>query len=45
MEKSPGPRPVYVDASETVAAPYSRGNELVFERNARQQCVATSLCY
>ena len=36
---------MYVDASETVAEPYSRGNELVFERNARQQCVAMSLCY
>ena len=42
--KKPGPRPVYVDPSKTIAAPYGLGNELVFGQNARQQCVAMSLC-
>ena len=40
IEKKPGPRPVYVDPSKTIAAPYSQGNELVFGQNARQRCVA-----
>ena len=35
---------MYVEPSKTIAAPYSQGNELVFEQNARQQCVAMSLC-
>ena len=39
-----GPRPMYVDPSKTIAAPYSQGNELVFGENAGQQCVAMSLC-
>ena len=30
--------------SKTVAAPYSQGYELKFGQNARQQCVAMSLC-
>ena len=44
IEKNPGPHPVYVDPSKTIAAPYSQGNELVFGQNAGQQCVAMSLC-
>ena len=44
IEKNPGPRPMYVDPSKTIAAPYSQGNELVFGQNAGQQCVAMSLC-
>ena len=45
IEKNPGygPRPVYVDLSKTVAAPYSQGNELFFGQNAGQQCVVMSL--
>lgn len=39
-----GPRPLYVDLSKTVAAPYSQGNELVFGQNGGQQCVAITLC-
>ena len=30
---------MYVDPSQTVATPYSQGNELVFGQNAGQQCV------
>ena len=44
IEEKPGPRPMYVDPCKTIAAPYSQGNELVFGQNARQQCVAMSLC-
>ena len=44
IEKSPGPRSVYVDPNKTIAAPYSQGNEFVFGQNAGQQCVAMSLC-
>ena len=44
IEKKAGSRPMYVDPSKTIAAPYSQGNELVFGQNAGQQCVATSLC-
>ena len=34
---------MYVDLSQTVAARYSQGNELVFGQNAGQQCVVISL--
>ena len=44
IEKNSGPRPMYVDPSKTIAAPYSQGNELVFGQNAGQQCVAMSSC-
>ena len=44
IKKKPGPRPVYVDPSGTIAAPHNQGNELVFGQNARQQCAAMSLC-
>ena len=44
IEKKPGPPPMYVDPSKTIAAPYSQGNEFVFGQNAGQQCVAMSLC-
>ena len=44
IEKNPGPLPMYVDPSKTIAAPYSQGNELVFGQNKGQQCVAMSLC-
>ena len=44
IETNPGPRPMCVDAGKTIAAPYSQGNELVFEQNVGQQCVAMSLC-
>lgn len=44
IEKNPGPPPMHVDSSKTIAAPYSQGNELVFGQNAGQQCVAMSLC-
>ena len=44
IEKNPGPCPMYVDPSKTIAAPYSQGNELVFGQNVEQQCVAMSLC-
>ena len=43
IEKNPGPTPVYIDPSKTVAAPYSQGYELIFGQNAGQQC-AMSLC-
>ena len=44
IEKNPGPRPMYVDPSKTIAAPYSRDNELLFGQNAGQQCVTMSSC-
>ena len=44
IEKNPGPTPMQVDSSKTIAAPHSQGNELVFGQNAGQQCVAMSLC-
>jgi len=44
IEKNPGPCPMYVDPSKTIAEPYNQGNELVFGQNAGQQCVAMSLC-
>ena len=44
IEKNPGPTPVYIDPSKTIAAPYSQGYQLIFGRNAGQQCVAMSLC-
>ena len=40
IEKSPGSTPMYVDPSNTIAASYSQGNELVFGQNAGQKCVA-----
>ena len=43
IEKNPGPS-VYVDATETIHAPYCQGNFAVFGENAGQQCVAMSLC-
>ena len=43
-EKNPGPTPMHVDSSKTIAAPCSQGNELVFGQNSRQKCVARSLC-
>ena len=43
IEKNPGP-PTYVDPNKTIVVPYSQGNELIFGQNARQQCVAMSLC-
>ena len=44
IEKNPGPTPMHVDYSKTIAAPYSQGNELVFGKKAGQQCVAMILC-
>ena len=44
IEKNPGPGPMYVEPSKTIAAPYSEGNELVFGQNAGQQFVAMSSC-
>ena len=43
MEKNRGPL-IVIDPNKTRAAPYSQGGELVFGQNARQQCVAMSLC-
>ena len=43
IEKNQGPS-VYVDATETIHAPYCQGNVTVFGENAGQQCVAMSLC-
>ena len=43
IEKNPVPRPLCVNPSKTVAAPYSQGNELAFGQNAGQQRVAMSL--
>ena len=43
IEKNPGPLPMYVDPSKTVAAPYSQGNELLIGQNVGQPCVAMSL--
>ena len=36
--------PVYVDATETIHAPYYQGNVVVFGENAGQECGAMSLC-
>ena len=44
IEKNPGPTPMHVDSSKTIAAPYSQDNEVVFGQNAGQHCVAVSLC-
>ena len=38
IEKNPGPTPVYIEPSKTIAAPYSQGYELIFGRNAGRQC-------
>ena len=35
---------MYVDPSQTIAAPYSQGNELVSGQNAREQYATMSLC-
>ena len=35
---------MHVDSGKTIVAPYSQGNELVFGKNAGQQCLAMSLC-
>ena len=43
IAKNPGPTPRHVYYSNTIAAPLSQGNELVFGQNAGQQCVAMSL--
>ena len=43
IEKNPGPS-VYVDATKTIHAPYCQGNVVVFGEDARQKCVAMSLC-
>ena len=43
IEKNPDPTPMYIDPSKTITAPYSQANELVFEQNSGQQCVAMSL--
>ena len=34
----------HVDPRKTIKAPYSQGDVVVFGQNARQQCVAMSLC-
>jgi len=44
IEKNPGPTPVYIDPSTTIAAPYKEANELIFEQTSGQQCVTMSLC-
>ena len=46
IEKEPGPLPVYVDPRKTctIAVPYSQRHQFLFGQNARQQCVAMSLC-
>ena len=43
IEKNPGPS-VYVDATKTIHVPYCQGNDVVFGEDARQKCVAMSLC-
>ena len=43
IEKNPGPS-VYVDTTKPIYAPYCQGNVAIFGENARQQCVAMSLC-
>ena len=43
IEKNPGPS-VYVDATRTIQASYCQGNAVVLRENARQRCVAMSLC-
>ena len=43
IEKIPGPS-VFVDATKTIHVPYCQGNVVVFEEDARQKCVALSLC-
>ena len=43
IEKNPGPS-VYVDATKTIHVPYCQGNVVVFGEDARQKCVAMSLC-
>ena len=35
---------MHIDSGKTIVAPYSQGNELVFGKNAGQQCLAMSLC-
>ena len=44
IEKNPGPTPMYIDPSKTVAAPYSQANELVFGQTQKNKCVAMSFC-
>lgn len=44
IETNPGPVIHYVEPSQTITAPYSQANIMVFEDNAGQQCVAMSLC-
>ena len=43
IKKNLGPS-VYVDATETIHAPYYQGNVVVFGENAGQECGAMSLC-
>ena len=43
IEKIPGPS-VFVDATKTIHVPYCQGNVVVFGEDARQKCVAMSLC-
>ena len=43
IEKIPGPS-VFVDATKTIHVPYCQGNVVVFGEDARQKCVALSLC-
>ena len=35
---------MYIDPRNTITAPYSQANELVFGQSSGQQCVAMSLC-
>ena len=43
IEKIPGPS-VFVDGTKTIHVPYCQGNVVVFGEDARQKCVALSLC-
>ena len=43
-EKNPGPVMHYVDPTKT-KVPDSLGDVVLFAQNARQQCVAMSLCF
>ena len=45
IETNPGPNDkVFVEQRNTISAPYSQGNAIIFGQNAGQQCVAMSLC-
>jgi hypothetical protein len=44
IETNPGPNDNIVEPSNTISAPYSQGNAIIFGQNAGQQCVAMSLC-